>query len=114
MVTGWLNLGGTYYYPGRMAQWQTGCRTWWYPLPERLGRDGDWLAEPGWHLRPTWDANGAMATGWLNLRHLVLPERPGAMATGWLEPAAPGTTRNAFGCHGDRLINLRWWHLVLV
>ena len=67
MVTGWLNLNGTWYYLNSSGAMVTG-----------------WL-----NLNGTWyylNGSGAMVTGWLNLNGTwYYLESSGVMKTGWLK-----------------------------
>jgi len=84
MQTGWLNLGGTWYYlqpSGAMATgWTQVSGTWYYLASSGVMATG-WTQVGGtwYYLAPS----GTMQTGWLNLGGTWYYLQPsGAMATG--------------------------------
>ncbi|WP_418985466.1 peptidoglycan DD-metalloendopeptidase family protein, partial [Blautia sp.] len=88
MATGWLNLGGTWYYlnpsGGAMQTgWYKVGKTWYYS-------NGSGAMQTGWlRLGNTWyymNGSGAMLTGWQKIGGCSYYFNPtsGAMSSGWV------------------------------
>ena len=68
LATGWINVGGTWYYMGENGAMKTG---WYQVKGVWYYSNGSGAMQTGWLNRGgTWyylTGSGAMATGWINL-----------------------------------------------
>ena len=102
MATGWLKLGDVWYYlnpsSGAMATgWLKVGNTWYYMNPSNGAMQTDWLDLNGtkYYLK----SDGAMATTWVKIGNTWYYMNPssGAMQTGWLKLGSTWYYLNADG-----------------